>query len=90
MDMSAVAVVEDGNIVIRLPIKNLPVAVKGAIALGALDASMKVTDADKFAADVVYALNAEDEEGTTRVHKMFDSAFEHISEYGSDGIADDE
>lgn len=57
MDLSAVAVVEDGNIVIRLPIKNLPVAVEGSIALGTLDGPFKVTDAEKFAKDVVTALD---------------------------------
>lgn len=90
MDLSAVAVVEDGNIVIRLPIKNLPVAVEGSIALGTLDGPFKVTDAEKFAKDVVTALNDEDEGGTTRVHQMFDSAFNYIAENGSDGIADDD
>lgn len=90
MDLSAVAVVEGDNIVIRLPIKNLPVAVEGSIAMGTVETQMKVTDAEKFAADVVRALNDEDEEGTTRVHQMFDSAFNYISENGSDGIAEDD
>lgn len=90
MDLSAVAVIEDDSIVIRLPIKNLPVAVDGSIALRALDSPFKVTDAAKFAHDVVVALNDEDEEGTTRVHQMFDGAFSDIAENGSDGIADND
>lgn len=88
MDMSARAVIEDGQIVIRLPIENIPTAVDGAADLGTLDAPFKVIDPQAFAQDLVSTLNDEDEEGTTMIHKMFDKAFNIAADQGAAGMAD--
>lgn len=85
-DTSAQAVIEGDQIVIRLPIENLPVAVEGARSLQTLEGRWKVTDANAFAKDLVRALNDEDEEGTTMVHKMFDKGFNEAFEQGPDGV----
>jgi hypothetical protein len=76
---SAEAVIEKGAIVIRLPIKNLPLAVK----YGPEPEGTRVTDARSFAKDVVTCLNADDEVGTTAIHRMFDDAFAQAIEDGS-------
>lgn len=48
--------------------------------------SARVTDADLFAEAILYELNAESEDGTTIVHKMFDQAVENAIENGAEGI----
>jgi hypothetical protein len=81
----AEAVIEDECIVIRLPIENIPIAVGGAVYLG-LMAPAEILDAKAFALSVVEALNAEDEEGTTAIHQMFDQAFDDAIEGGAEGV----
>jgi hypothetical protein len=86
MDISGLAVIEDGVIIIRLPIENLPAVVEGSWAAGGMDVRFKVTDTKAFAKDLVAELDREDDAGTTRIHKMFDGAIiEAISE-GAEGI----
>lgn len=85
-DRSAEAVIEDGVIVIRLPIDNLADALKGACLMMTISPAYKVTDAAVFAKEVVRELNSEDEEGTTAVHKMFDAAFNEAIEQGAEGV----
>ncbi len=82
------AVVEDGCIVIRVAIEALDTIIDGVVALYDEDGEplFKVTDCPKFAADLVRSLNEEDEQGTTRIHLMFDDAIEHAVEYGAEGI----
>lgn len=80
------AVIEDGAIVIRLPIANLPVIVDAGWAGGKIEPRMKVTDAEEFAKELVRALNDEEEDGTTRIHLMFDAALEFAFEQGAEGI----
>lgn len=80
------AVIDDGHIVIRVPIKNLPVIVDGMFACHGHDPDYKVTDPAAFAKEVVSALNDEDEEGTTRIHKMFDGAFDEAVNQGAQGV----
>ncbi len=46
----------------------------------------KVTDPAEFAKEVCRALNAEKEDGTTRVHMMFDSALNHAIDQGAEGV----
>jgi hypothetical protein len=75
----AEAVIERGVIVIRLPIKSLPMAVQyGPEAEGT-----RVTNSLSFAKDVVTCLNSGDELGTTPIHRMFDAAFVQAIEDGS-------
>jgi hypothetical protein len=83
------AVIEDGAIVIRVPLTALPQVVEGAWALGSLETRYVVTDTEAFAKDLVRALNDEDEQGTTLVHKMFDDAINEALEQGAEGIEED-
>lgn len=84
------AVIEDGQIVIRVAIDALQTVVDGAWAMRSIDARQKVTDADLFAKELCIALNREDEQGTTRVHKAFDDAILFAIEQGFEGIEDHE
>lgn len=84
------ATIKGGAIVIRVAIKALPVVVEGAWALGSLDTRWKITDAPAFAEDLVRALNDEDEQGTTMIHKMFDAAINEALEQGAEGIEEHE
>lgn len=90
MDMSGRAVIEDGAIVIRVPIANLPAVVEGSWAAGGMDVRFKVTEPDAFAKALVVELNEEDEGGTTRIHKMFDRAIEEAINQGAEGIEEHE
>lgn len=76
----------NGAIVIQVPIENLPSAVEGGCRLGVYVAPFRVDDAAEFASDVVAELNDEDEQGTTRIHKLFDRAFEAAVESGAFGV----
>jgi len=84
------AIIENGCIVIRVPIRNLPAVVEGSWAAGGMDTRFKVTDPDAFAKDLVIELNQEDVIGMTRIHKMFDRAIEEAINQGADGIEEHE
>jgi hypothetical protein len=73
-DNAAKAIIEDGAIVIRVPIANLQAIMDGGFACNAYDKRYKVTDPEGFAKEICDALNDEDEEGTTPVHRRFDEA----------------
>jgi hypothetical protein len=79
------AKVEGDEIVIRLYVGNLPVIVNGGWACNALP-PLKVTDSGKFAKELCYALNAENEEGTTPVHRLMDKCVIAAIEQGALGI----
>lgn len=80
------AVVEDNAIVIRVPFSVLPTVVEGAWASGGIDTHMKITDVAVFAQEICNALNREEENGDTRIHQMFDVAFEWAYGYGAEGV----
>lgn len=80
------AVIEDGHIIIRVAISALPMVVEGSWAAGGMDTRYKVTDPEAFAKDLVYELNEESENGTTRIHSMFDFAIDRAIEQGAEGI----
>lgn len=82
----AEAVIRGGKIEISIDINALPIIVSGSCACDGLDGLWKVTDAEAFAKEVCSALNAEAEDGTTRVHTMFDKAFMDAIEQGAEGI----
>lgn len=82
----AEAVIRDGQIVISIDVDALPLIVSGSCATYSLQGLWKVTDAEAFAKDVCMSLNAESENGTTRVHTMFDGAFDHAIDQGAEGI----
>ena len=77
---------EGDAIVIRLPLDVLALALEGSWAASGMDDHWRVTDASLFAPEVVRALEDEDEEGTTAVHKLFDAAFLAAIEAGAEGV----
>jgi hypothetical protein len=79
---SARAVIEEGVIVIRLPLKHLDMVLKGCDDFE----EAKVTSPKKFGKEVVRYLNNEDEVGTNAIHRMFDEAFREAIENGAEGV----
>ena len=74
---AAEAIIEDGAIVIRVPIAHLPQVLEvleGGWLCGSYDTRWRLTDIQAFAKDFVSEINREDELGSTRIHKMFDAA----------------
>lgn len=84
------AVIERGAIVIRVPLATLPMVLEGAWATNNLNPRYKITNVDEFARDLVNELNSESEDGTTRVHTMFDKAIEEAINQGAFGIVEHE
>lgn len=82
----AEAVVRGDQILISIDIGALPLILSGSIALNAVAGTFKVSDPAIFAEEVCRALNAESENGTTRVHMMFDGAFNHAIGQGAEGV----
>jgi hypothetical protein len=78
------------KIVIELIISDLPKVVEAAWAAGGIDMRFKVTDSVAFAQDLLSELLSEEEDGTTRVHKMFDGAILEAIEQGAEGIEEHE
>lgn len=80
------AIIKDGKIVISIKVADLPAAIEGGFLCGAFETRWKITNADAFAKHLVRELNHEDEEGTTRVHRMLDGAALEAIEQGAQGI----
>lgn len=84
------AVIENGEIVIRVSLKSLPMVIEGSWATGNLDVRYKITNVKKFAADLVCELNREEEDGTTPIHRMYDKAIAEAIDQGAFGIEEHE
>jgi len=80
------ATISRNSISIRVPFSKLQQLMDGSWRLGALEVRQKVKDQDVFAAELVAALNAEDEQGSTIIHRLFDSAINAALEGGAEGI----
>lgn len=83
------AIIEGDSIIIRIPIAAIPVAFEawpGAPRDAEGRDLYKVTDAYVFAKGIVHYLNAESEDGTTRIHLMLDSAMNEALEQGEEGV----
>ncbi len=78
--------IEGNDIVIRIPIDSLPQVVEGSWAIGYMSTRYDVTEPSIFAKALVHELNYEDEQGTTPVHKLFDSMIEEAINQGAEGI----
>ena len=87
---SGEAIIEGDSIVIRVALSALPIVLEGSWACGALDTRFKLTDVNKFASELVRELNDESEDGTTRIHKLFDGAIIEALEQGALGIEEHE
>ncbi|MEP9401889.1 hypothetical protein [Sphingomonas sp. VNH70] len=81
--------IEDGRLVIAIGIDALMTAIDGG-PHAPEDLDYRILTRDGFAADIVQALEAEDDEGTTLVHVMFDSATERALDEGSLSVEFDE
>lgn len=90
LENSGRAIIEDGSLVIRVALEALPMIMEWSWAAGGIDTRYKITDAAAFAADLVHELNDEDEEGTTRIHRMFDKAIDNAINQGAEGIEEHE
>lgn len=90
LENSGRAIIEDGSLVIRVALEALPMVVEGAWAAGYMDTRYKLTDPAAFARDLVRELNDESEDGTTRIHRMFDKAIENAINQGAEGIEEHE
>lgn len=84
------AILENGSIVIRVSLDALPTIIEGAWATNNLTPRYKITNAQEFASDLVAALNDEDEEGSTVIHKMFDKAINEAIGNGAIGVEEHE
>ena len=74
--------IEGDEIVIRIPIKDL----SGAAFEGLTDCDYEDDDGmdfDQLAKDIVSQLNAEEEDGSTKVNLMLDDAVRDASESGA-------
>jgi hypothetical protein len=82
------AVIQNGEVIIRIPIATLPLAMSGACDLQAIEPRYEVTDAELFARALVRELNKDDEQGTTRIHRMLDAAMNEAIEQGAEGVSE--
>lgn len=83
------AQIADGKLVISLNIGTLAHAARHSDFFdrcAEAGTPLKITDEAVFARSVAYALNAEEEDGSTPITRMLDKAFEHVGEQGEDGV----
>lgn len=88
MDDAGTAVIEDGNIVIRVPIDALQHVLDGSNPCYQLAERYRVADPAVFATELCRSINREDERGETPFHKMFDAAMEYAIDQGCEGLED--
>lgn len=80
--------IEGEQVVIRVPISGLPHAASVAWDEQYGDHNLFVENLDEFAKEFVRYLNAEEEDGTTVLHRAFDKAVIEATEQGGFGIGD--
>ena len=90
MNTNGQAIIEDGCIVIRVSLDSLPQVIEGAWACGKLNPRFKITNIEEFSKDLLQELNREEEDGTTRVHMLFDGAIDEAINQGAFGIEEHE
>ncbi len=80
--------IEGGNIVIRIPIKLLSEEwlLPAELLDDTCNPTVVVTDAKKFAKDFIYELEREEEDGSTPVHRLLDTAFVAAIGNGAEGV----
>ena len=84
--------IEDGVLVMQIGVECLAHAIKLNPDLTEYDDKTgewiepEITDADKFAAEVLMALKEESEDGTTLVHIAIDTAAMNAIENGAEGV----
>ena len=88
MKDSGEAIIEGGNIVIRVPLEALQTVLDGSNPMHQIAERYRIADRDVFAKEVCRAINREDERGDTPFHKMFDEAMEYAISQGCEGLED--
>lgn len=78
--------IEGNELVVRIGVDTLAFAVAAGDYFQ--DGNLKVTDAARFANDVVYELVREEEDGSNMLHALFDKAAEMACENGSEFVED--
>lgn len=84
-DQGLIVEIVDGKLVISVGVNILAFACEFGNPDNSNDA-FKITNADDFAKEIMYILLAEEENGTTLVHKMLDTATNQALERGCLGI----
>ena len=72
--------IKDGQLVISIGINTL------AFATGVYITDFKIINNEGFAKDILNELDAEEEDGSTMVHRMFDTAANNAIENGSEAV----
>lgn len=84
---------KDGALQVVIPLENLRYAAEHHPGLDETSDEMvpvlKITDLETFAKDVVLAINAEAEDGSTPLIRLLDAAIVEAVESGSEGIDGD-
>jgi hypothetical protein len=81
------AAIDADSIVIRVAIDTLPQLVDSLWGVGNLSVRYRVANVDKFAPEVMAALNRKlDENGETLVDRLFDQAIEDAIDNGGVGV----
>lgn len=89
-DKHLTVTIENGELIISIGIDTLKVATEYCELPGFLSNEYEplflVSDPGKWAESIKYALENEEEDGTTVVHEAFDKAFFFAMEQGFEGI----
>lgn len=85
MNDQAKAVIVGESIVIRVDHNALPLIIAAGCGVNPYDGYYIVTDAESFAPYLCQALNREDDDGTTPLHKVIDEAVSYALEFGAEG-----
>ena len=72
--------VKNGQVIISIGVETLCFATQAEIH------DFKITNKEGFVKDLINELNAEEEDGTTLVHRMFDKAADNAIENGSENV----
>lgn len=78
----------DGRLEITMGVETFKTAVQYGPDFGNISdpEEIDVYDPDTFANEVLRCLEAEEEDGTTVIHRMLDRAIERAVEHGAEGI----
>jgi len=83
---SGQAVIRNGKIIISVPLTNLQSVLDGGYACNVYDRAYRIVDEEGAAKEICAALNDEDEDGTTPIHRLFDAAINEALNQGAQFI----
>ena len=88
MSKNTEAYIKDNKITIEVDINDLQDVVLYSWSAGYLHAPFKIIDKDEFAKEFCHVLNDESEDGTTKIHELFDGAL--MAAFENNGDATEE